>query len=106
MIDGVNDTRMHAKQLVRILQGVPAKVNLIPFNPFPGSDFKRSSNEAIEEFRHVLVRSGYVTTTRKTRGDDIDAACGQLVGKVKDRTRRQEKFKIQVESKHSQGARV
>jgi len=95
MIDGVNDTRQHAKQLVRILERVPSKINLIPFNPFPQSDFKRSSPEAIQAFQDILVAAGYTTIVRKTRGDDIDAACGQLVGKVHDRTRRQEKMKQQ-----------
>lgn len=92
MIDGVNDTPQHAKQLARILEGVPSKVNLIPFNPFPGSDYRRSSHEATEKFRDIVIASGITTIIRKTRGDDIDAACGQLVGKVQDRTRRQEKY--------------
>ncbi len=95
MIDGVNDSRKQAKQLVRILEGVPAKVNLIPFNPFPQSDFRRSTAEAIQAFQDVLVASGLTTIVRKTRGDDIDAACGQLVGKVHDRTRRQQKMQQQ-----------
>lgn len=91
MIEGLNDTREHAKQLLRCLEGVPAKVNLIPFNPFPGSAYKRSSKKVIDQFREVLVRGGIVTMTRKTRGDDIDAACGQLAGKVQDRTRRSQR---------------
>lgn len=99
MLDGVNDTPAHARKLSKILQGVPVKINLIPFNPFPGSDYKRSSKAAIDQFRNILVNAGYTTITRKTRGDDIDAACGQLVGRVQDRTfrTRQKSFKIAVE---------
>ena len=89
MLDGVNDSISHAKALIRLLQGVPSKVNLIPFNPFPGTHYKTSPPERVEAFRERLVRAGIVTITRKTRGDDIDAACGQLVGKVRDRSRRQ-----------------
>jgi 23S rRNA (adenine2503-C2)-methyltransferase len=88
MLDGVNDSISHAKALIRLLQGVPSKVNLIPFNPFPGSDYKTSSPERVEAFRQRLKRAGIISITRKTRGDDIDAACGQLVGKVQDRSRR------------------
>ena len=89
MLDGVNDSDRHARALIRRLQGVPSKLNLIPFNPFPGTSYRSSSPERIERFRQILLRSGIVAITRKTRGDDIDAACGQLVGKVKDRSRRQ-----------------
>jgi 23S rRNA (adenine2503-C2)-methyltransferase len=89
MIDGVNDTPAHASKLARLLKNVPSKINLIPFNPFPGVDYKRSSPEAITCFQDILMSAGLVTMTRKTRGDDIDAACGQLVGDVQDRTRRQ-----------------
>ncbi|MCB1802831.1 MAG: 23S rRNA (adenine(2503)-C(2))-methyltransferase RlmN [Gammaproteobacteria bacterium] len=89
MLDGVNDSIAHAKALIRLLQGVPSKVNLIPFNPFPGTDYRTSPTERVEAFRQRLRRSGIIATTRKTRGDDIDAACGQLVGKVNDRSRRQ-----------------
>lgn len=92
MLDGVNDTPQHAKQLIRILDGVQAKVNLIPFNPFPNSDYQRSDMDTIMHFRDILMRAGLNTTIRRTRGDDIDAACGQLVGQVKDRTRRKERF--------------
>lgn len=91
MIDGLNDTPVHAKQLLRCLEGVPAKVNLIPFNAFPGSDYKRSSEFAINAFREILMRGGIITVTRKTRGDDINAACGQLAGRVQDRTRRSQR---------------
>ena len=88
MLDGINDTPAHARQLVRVLSTVRSKVNLIPFNPFPGSDYRCSSRETIQCFSEILQKGGLITTTRKTRGDDIDAACGQLVGQVKDRTRR------------------
>jgi 23S rRNA (adenine2503-C2)-methyltransferase len=88
MLDGVNDTDYHAKQLIRLLEGTPSKMNLIPFNPFPGSGYRSSSPERIEAFRQRLMRSGLMAITRKTRGDDIDAACGQLIGRVQDRSRR------------------
>ncbi|MDX1251261.1 MAG: 23S rRNA (adenine(2503)-C(2))-methyltransferase RlmN [Gammaproteobacteria bacterium] len=88
MLDGVNDSPQHARELIRLLQGVPSKINLIPFNPFPGTRYARSSDAAIDRFRDMLIKAGYTTITRKTRGDDIDAACGQLAGKVMDRTKR------------------
>jgi 23S rRNA (adenine2503-C2)-methyltransferase len=88
MIDGFNDKPEHARQLVKLLRNLPVKINLIPFNPFPGSDFKRSTPQALEIFRDILIKNKLTTITRKTRGDDIDAACGQLVGKVKDRSKR------------------
>jgi 23S rRNA (adenine2503-C2)-methyltransferase len=88
MLDGVNDSVADARSLVKLLEGVPAKVNLIPFNPFPQSRFKRSSDEDIARFRDVLMKADLTTITRKTRGDDIDAACGQLAGRFQDRTRR------------------
>ena len=88
MLDGVNDSMTHAKQLIRLLEGVPSKVNLIPFNPFPGTDFETSPPERVEAFRQRLTRSGIFSMTRKTRGDEISAACGQLVGRVQDRTGR------------------
>ncbi len=88
MLDGVNDTDVHAKELLAITRDVPCKFNLIPFNPFPGSPFRRSGNERIRRFADILLQAGVVTTTRKTRGDDIDAACGQLAGQVQDKTRR------------------
>lgn len=92
MLDGVNDQPEHAKQLAKILQGVPAKINLIPFNPFPHTTYQRSTDAAIDKFQNFLMKAGYNTTVRRTRGDDIDAACGQLVGQVQDRTRRQERY--------------
>lgn len=88
MLDGVNDSIRHAKALIRLLEGTPSKVNLIPFNPFPGTAYKTSPPDRVEAFRQRLKRSGIISTTRKTRGDEIDAACGQLVGKVRDRSRR------------------
>jgi len=88
MLDGVNDSVEHARLLVQLLADVPAKVNLIPFNPFTGSGFHRSGAATINRFRDVLMEAGLMTVTRKTRGDDIDAACGQLAGRVHDRTRR------------------
>ncbi len=88
MLEGVNDGAEQARQLVELVREVPCKFNLIPFNPFPNSGFKRSSREAIRRFAEILISAGLVVTTRRTRGDDIDAACGQLAGKVEDRTRR------------------
>lgn len=82
MLDGINDSAANARELAKRLRGIPSKINLIPFNPFPGSDYKCSSKQTIDRFRTILVESGLVTVTRKTRGDDIDAACGQLVGQV------------------------
>ncbi|MEL6367491.1 MAG: 23S rRNA (adenine(2503)-C(2))-methyltransferase RlmN [Pseudomonadota bacterium] len=85
MLKDVNDGAAEANALVRLLRGRPAKVNLIPFNPFPGTEFERSSNAAIDRFQNILRKHDLTTTVRRTRGDDIDAACGQLAGKVKDR---------------------
>jgi 23S rRNA (adenine2503-C2)-methyltransferase len=87
MLADVNDSLAHAKALIRLLEGVPSKVNLIPFNPFPGSGFETSPPERIDAFRRRLIGAGLVTTTRKTRGDGIAAACGQLVGRVENRRR-------------------
>ena len=92
MLDGVNDTDQHARELIYTLKGVPSKVNLIPFNPFPETRYKRSSAKRISEFRDLLIASGLIVVTRRTRGDDIDAACGQLAGKVNDRSRREIHF--------------
>ena len=88
MLDGVNDSDEHARELVALADKVKSKFNLIPFNPFPRSEFKRSSPERIRRFADILARAGLTATTRKTRGDDIAAACGQLAGDVADRTRR------------------
>ena len=86
MLDGINDKPEHAFELVKLLKGRPAKMNLIPFNPFPNTQYKRSPGPVIERFRDILNSHGVIATTRRTRGDDIDAACGQLVGRVQDRT--------------------
>ena len=88
MLAGVNDKPEHARELVKVLDGVPSKVNLIPFNPFPNTQYTRSSDIDIDRFRDILIKGGLITLIRRTRGDDIDAACGQLVGKVMDKTRR------------------
>ncbi len=88
MLDGVNDSDDHARQLLALTRDVPCKFNLIPFNPFPGSPFRRTPSPRIRRFTEMLMNAGVVTTTRKTRGDDIDAACGQLAGQVRDKTRR------------------
>jgi 23S rRNA (adenine2503-C2)-methyltransferase len=92
LLAGVNDRREHATQLIKILEGLPCKVNLIPFNPFPNSGYKKPSNNEVRCFQDWLTEGGLITTVRTTRGDDIDAACGQLVGKVEDRTRRSERY--------------
>jgi len=92
LIAGVNDQPEHARQLVKLLRRLPSKLNLIPFNPFPNSDYKRPSESAILAFKQVMLNGGVLTTVRKTRGDDVDAACGQLVGQVADRTRRSQKY--------------
>ncbi len=99
MLDGVNDTEQHARELATLLQGIPSKINLIPFNPFPDTRYKRSSNNRIYRFRDILQESGYTVMTRKTRGDDIDAACGQLAGEVNDRSRREIHF-ARIEQGH------
>ena len=96
MLDGINDSVAHAHELVELLQTVPAKVNLIPFNPFPQTQYRRSPKETIDRFREILIAAGLTTITRKTRGDDIDAACGQLAGRVQDRTRRRERLAIRT----------
>jgi 23S rRNA (adenine2503-C2)-methyltransferase len=92
MLDGVNDTDEHARELLALVADVPCKFNLIPFNPFPESGLKRSNHARIKSFAQVLMDGGIVTTIRKTRGDDIDAACGQLAGEVQDRTRVHERM--------------
>jgi 23S rRNA (adenine2503-C2)-methyltransferase len=92
MLDGVNDQPEHAEQLAALLRAVPCKINLIPFNPFPGNRFRRSPRGRILAFQKSLIEAGYVTTIRRTRGDAIDAACGQLAGQVLDRTQRRQKL--------------
>jgi 23S rRNA (adenine2503-C2)-methyltransferase len=91
MLAGVNDSMEHARLLTDVVQGIPCKVNLIPFNSFPGTEYKRSPQAVIDRFAEYLWKHGIVTITRRTRGDDIDAACGQLAGKVKDRIRKEER---------------
>lgn len=93
MLQGVNDSVEQAHEVASLLRDLPSKINLIPFNPFPQSGYTRSSNNQIRRFQEVLQAAGYVTTVRTTRGDDIDAACGQLVGQVNDRTRRNERWR-------------
>ena len=92
MLDGVNDTVEHAHELLEVIKHVPCKLNLIPFNPFPNSGYATSKPSHIRVFRDILMQAGYVVTVRKTRGDDIDAACGQLAGDVKDRTQVKERM--------------
>jgi 23S rRNA (adenine2503-C2)-methyltransferase len=96
MLKNVNDSPLQAKQLGKILANVPCKINLIPFNPFKGSEYERSTDAAIELFQTILMKAGYVTTIRKTRGDEIAAACGQLAGQIKDKTKRQERFLAKI----------
>ena len=88
MLEDVNDSDAHARALLARVHGVPAKFNLIPFNPFPHSGFRRPRAERVRRFQEILLDAGYVATVRKTRGDDIDAACGQLAGQVQDKSRR------------------
>ena len=98
LIDGVNDHPEHARKLVKLLRRLPSKLNLIPFNPFPGTRFSCSPEQKIRAFQEIVMQGGLIATVRKTRGDDIDAACGQLVGKVLDRTRRSERIREQMGS--------
>ena len=84
----MNDHVDHAREMIELLKDTPCKINLIPFNPFPHSGYERPSNNAIRRFQELLQQAGYNVTVRTTRGEDIDAACGQLVGQVNDRTRR------------------
>lgn len=97
MLSGINDSIEHARLLAGLLRDIPAKVNLIPFNPFPETAYARSPQAVIDRFRDVLLKAGLMTVTRKTRGDDIDAACGQLAGRVKDRTRRSQRRSIPMQ---------
>ena len=93
LIAGVNDHRQHARELAELLKDFPCKINLIPFNPFALSDYRRPSASAISNFRQILHEAGYTVTVRTTRADDIGAACGQLVGAVNDNTRRSERYR-------------
>jgi len=97
MLKGVNDQPEHARQLVKLMRKVPSKVNLIPFNPFHGTRFTRSDEDVIRAFQKILLDADVLTMVRRTRGDDIDAACGQLKGQVMDRTRRQAEFRRKLE---------
>lgn len=97
LIDGVNDHPEHARQLVKLLRRLPSKLNLIPFNPFPGTRYRCSPEERIREFQSIVMEGGLIATVRKTRGEDIDAACGQLVGRVLDRTRRSRMLREQAQ---------
>ena len=100
MLDGVNDDDAAARAVLALLRDTPCKVNLIPFNPFPGTEFRTSPRERIETFQRILIEGGIVTTIRKTRGDDIDAACGQLAGRVQDRVKRKLGGRIPVVAAH------
>ena len=88
LIDQVNDRPHHAYELAELLREIPVKINLIPFNPFSLVDYKRVSNNALRNFQNILINEGFTTTVRTTRGEDIDAACGQLAGDINDRTSR------------------
>ncbi|KEA64870.1 Ribosomal RNA large subunit methyltransferase N [Marinobacterium lacunae] len=103
LIAGVNDQPEHARQLVKVLRKLPCKLNLIPFNPFPNSGYSRPTEEAIQAFKQIMLSSHVLTTVRRTRGDDVDAACGQLVGQVQDRTRRSQKYIAVVQEEPVQG---
>ena len=92
MLDGINDKPEHARELIKLLKDIPTLMNLIPFNPFEGSGYRTSSRNAIMRFSEILHNAGMTTVIRKTRGDDIDAACGQLAGKIEDKSRRHRRF--------------
>ncbi len=98
LMKGINDTPVLAKQLVKLMRRLPGKVNLIPFNPFPGTQYERSDETVIRDFQTILLNAGVQAMVRRTRGEDIDAACGQLKGKVADRTRRHAEFQRRVEA--------
>ncbi len=104
LMRGVNDSEAQARALVKLLRKLPSKLNLIPFNPFPGTEFQRSEPEVIQRFQQIVYDAGIVTTLRRTRGEDIDAACGQLAGKVQDRTRRSAEFRREVQERERDAA--
>ena len=106
LIREVNDLHEHARELAELLRDLPCKINLIPFNPFPQSSYQRPEARRVERFQRRLQEAGYIVTVRTTRGDDIDAACGQLVGRVIDRTRRNERYRTQLAQKDSIITRV
>ncbi len=92
LLDGVNDRPEHARELIKLLKGIPTLMNLIPFNPFAGSGYRTSSRNAVMRFSEILHNAGMTTVVRKTRGEDIDAACGQLAGRIEDKSRRHRRF--------------
>jgi len=96
MLDGVNDSLEHARQLARLIGDIPCKLNLIPFNPYPHADYRCPDQATIDRFREYTASKGIVTVTRRARGDDIDAACGQLVGDFHDRSRRSSKHQLSI----------
>jgi 23S rRNA (adenine2503-C2)-methyltransferase len=98
LLKGVNDDLDHARKLARLLKDLKCKINLIPFNPFPASGYERPAQRSVREFQTYLMNAGYATMLRTTRGDDINAACGQLVGQVDDRTKRQERYIARVKA--------
>lgn len=109
MLDGVNDSISHAREVITLLQGISAKVNLIPFNPFPDTDYQTSPFERVLAFQQRLMKAGLQTNIRKTRGEDIDAACGQLAGDVSDRTKRKASYQQTIQFKrqdNQQGTRA
>lgn len=106
LMKGINDTPVLAKQLVKLMRRLPAKVNLIPFNPFPGTQYERSDETVVRDFQTVLLNAGVQAMVRRTRGEDIDAACGQLKGKVADRTRRHAEFQRRVEAAQTEGVQA
>ena len=98
LLQGVNDDISHARELARLLKDLKCKINLIPFNPFPASGYQRPTEGSVRDFQTHLINAGYPTMLRTTRGDDINAACGQLVGQVEDRTKRQERYLARVKA--------
>ncbi len=104
MLDGVNDSISHARDVITLLQGISAKVNLIPFNPFPDTDYQTSPFERVLAFQQRLMKAGLQTNIRKTRGEDIDAACGQLAGDVSDRTKRSASYQQTIQFKRREAA--
>ncbi|HEX5488452.1 MAG TPA: 23S rRNA (adenine(2503)-C(2))-methyltransferase RlmN [Rhodanobacteraceae bacterium] len=106
LMRGINDTPVLAKQLVKLMRRLPGKVNLIPFNPFPGTQYERSDETVIRDFQAILLNAGVQAMVRRTRGEDIDAACGQLKGRVADRTRRHAEFQRRIEAARSTEAQA
>ena len=106
LIDKINDSIELAHELVDLLKNIPCKINLIPFNPFQGSDYKKPSNNRIKVFQSVLNNAGFIATIRTTRGDDIGAACGQLVGRVLDRTKRSERYNQKSTKNHEEAVKI